>query len=556
MTSRTEPLRVGLFLDDWTVPRWVEDIVRTLKHSTYAELALVVLPDRSVLPAPDGLLWRLWRNRRSLAFLSYQRLDRLVYGRWDDPFAPRDLRPLLDGVPRLSVRPIQSKDSDRFPDPDIDAIAQHRLDVALCFGFHPLQGRVLEIARHGVWSFHHGDHRENRGSSAATWEVLEGNPITGAVLQVPTEGPGGGKILGRVIIATHPRSAHRNRSELYERAWPMLPRLLERLQATGQLAVEPAPLSYDRRLHQTPGNTQALLGVARLASRVVVANVDRARFVEQWQLGYRLGAGPPAPLGFKTIEPPHDRFWADPFAVEVDDGYVVFFEEFVYPRRGEQDRGWISSFRIERDGQRGPVTKVLEEPHHLSYPLVFSWRGEWYMLPESMHAKRIVLYKSTHFPDRWEPCAVLFDDLPGVDNTIAEIDGHWWLWVTLPTSRTTTAAEETLLFHADTPLGPFVAHPANPVSTDARYARGAGRPFLQEGHWIRPVQDGTGRYGRAIIFMRIDRLDLHAYAESEVSRLEPLWAPSIVATHTYNRAGRLQVIDFVKRRSRLGLRAR
>ena len=553
--SASPPLRVGLLLDDWTAPRWVEDIVRALLRSPAVHLALVIRTSPPGSAGRKGRLVNLWRMRRTWAFDAYRRLDARLFACPDDPFAPRDLRPLLDDVPQLTVRPIRTSSSDRFADADLGEIAPRRLDVALGLGSRTLRGAVLDIAPHGIWSFHQGNDAVGRRGPGGAWEVFENRPTTSALLEVLTESPEPVRVLGRVSIATDPRSVHRNRCALIERAWPMMPRLLESLQATGRLVVEPARLSGDPEHQGAPSSAQTAGGLVRLASRYVRDRVTRAVTSEQWQLGYDLGAGCPEMSRFRAIEPPVDRFWADPFPVESDDGHVVFFEELIYPANGERPRGWISSLRIGPAGEVGPVAKVLEAPHHLSYPLVFSWRNDWYMLPESAEANNVVLYRSTRFPDAWERCAVLLDDCAGLDNTLAEIDGSWWLWVTLK-SRGPSPANETMLFHAESPLGPFVAHPRNPVATDIRNARGAGRPFVHEGHWIRPAQDGSGSYGRAIVFMRIDQLDLDHYAESEISRIEPRWDRGIVATHTYNRAGKLQMIDFVKRRFRLGWTAR
>ena len=63
----------------------------------------------------------------------------------------------------------------------------HNLDVAISFGFRILKGRALRIAKHGVWSYHHGDNHINRGGPAGFWEVLEGSPVIGSVLQVLDE---------------------------------------------------------------------------------------------------------------------------------------------------------------------------------------------------------------------------------------------------------------------------------------------------------------------------------------------------------------------------------
>ena len=67
------------------------------------------------------------------------------------------LEDLLEGCPVVDVKPRRTKHSDYFEDEDLRVIRSHDLDVALRFGFRILRGGALEIARHGVWSYHHGD---------------------------------------------------------------------------------------------------------------------------------------------------------------------------------------------------------------------------------------------------------------------------------------------------------------------------------------------------------------------------------------------------------------
>jgi hypothetical protein len=79
--------------------------------------------------------------------------------------------------------------------------------------------------------------------------------------------------------------------------------------------------------------------------------------------------------------------------------------------------------------------------------------------------------------------------------------------------------------------------------SDVRTARPAGRLFQHEGAWYRPSQDGTRRYGRAIVISRITRLDFGGYAETPVHRIDADWAPGGLATHTFNRAGPSVFLD-------------
>jgi hypothetical protein len=49
-------------------------------------------------------------------------------------------------------------------------------------------------------------------------------------------------------------------------------------------------------------------------------------------------------------------------------------------------------------------------------------------------------------------------------------------------------------------------------------------------------------------FQRIDAIDETTYTETPVSRIEANWDASIDRVHTFNRAGRLTLIDGMKRR--------
>src|SRR5207244_8261625 len=104
--------------------------------------------------------------------------------RQPDAFARRSAVELVAGCPILDLRPRCTRYADYIEDPDLKKILSYDLDVALRFGFRILRGKALQIARYGVWSFHHGDNLLNRGGPNSFWEVMRGRPVTGSVLQV------------------------------------------------------------------------------------------------------------------------------------------------------------------------------------------------------------------------------------------------------------------------------------------------------------------------------------------------------------------------------------
>jgi hypothetical protein len=270
---------------------------------------------------------------------------------------------------------------------------------------------------------------------------------------------------------------------------------------------------------------------------------------EQWYLAYRQGpdledssATPDlVPCRFHALVPPTDRFWADPFPYRTGGKTWVFFEEFIY----RSPRPHIAVMEFGPHGPTGPARVALSTDTHLSYPFVFEYGGQTYMMPETASTGRVQLWRAERLPSDWVPDRVLIEDRPLVDATMACVDGQWWLWASATTSLG-VSWDELHLYFGESPLGPWKPHPRNPVIVDVRGARPAGRPFHHRGAWYRPAQDCRHR-GGAIVIQRIDRLDLRGYRERTIARLDPSWAKGLVGTHTINAAGGLTLID-VRRR--------
>ncbi|MEW6014209.1 MAG: hypothetical protein AB1690_02685 [Candidatus Zixiibacteriota bacterium] len=198
-------------------------------------------------------------------------------------------------------------------------------------------------------------------------------------------------------------------------------------------------------------------------------------------------------------------FVADPFMVREKDSFYLFIE-ILNAMTNQGDIGVaVSSDALQWEYKQ----VVLDEPFHLSYPHVFKWNDEYYMIPESARAFGVRLYKAVEFPFKWEVVSTLIHDRL-VDPTIFEHDGKWWLFAC-------TNNYSTNLYFADTPLGPWTIHPQSPVVNHSfRRGRPGGRIAAFGDRIIRYVQDCHQTYGRQLKAFEITELTTTSFAQIEL----------------------------------------
>ena len=555
-------IRICLFLDSESAPLWVYELIRAIEADGHCEIVLAVMPPPRPAEPEQGLAkWREKGWKRILSAGVRKLLERCEARLFEqsnsvrDAFVPTSLAPVLDGVPRLLVEPRRTRYCDDFEPADLDRIAKHDIDVGIRIGYRILRGDILDLPRFGIWSFHHGDNRINRGGPPGFWEMMLAWRETGATLQILGRELDAGLVLARTRSSTMQWSLRDNASAIHWRALRMMTRQLAELRTVGGEAfmagVEAAnrdPIIYSRPLYRKPGN----MAFGRLLLRKTADKVQQVwanRFWrDQWILLYSFSAGLSLSLRhYRRLLPPPDRGWADPQAFERDGRYYIFFEEILF----SSNRGHISVIELDRDGRASEPRRVLERPYHLSYPFLFEHEGTLYMIPESGENRSIELYRCAEFPHRWEFVHNVMEGVRAYDATLVHRDGRWWLFATLVETEGSSSWDELFVFHSDSPLSrEWTPHLANPVISDCRSARPAGPLFEHRGALYRPSQNSSGRYGRGFNLSRIDVLSGASYREQIVSRALPEWDDDLVATHTFSRSGDLHVIDAQIRRRR------
>ena len=563
MAPPTTPLRVGLLVDSLEQPAWIHRTLREIATSSYASVALIVVrADGAARPQRRGPGIAEWKY---LLFEAYERFDRRWFhdGR-PDPFERTTIAPLVAGVPRLQGK-LAAPEASVLSTDTTDGIRGYELDVVLRFGFDMMRQAPLGIAKHGVWSIDSNADRSARQPLGGFWEVMRGSSITESTLEMEPSGGGERRIIYRSYGSTSPVSVWKTRRERYWKVASFIGRKLRDLSEQGAAGIAALPATGLRYSEENstarPSNSKLVVLLPRIAARYAALQAERKAFFDQWSVAYNFSASEPVEPGvpetsfehFRLLTPPRDRLWADPFPVLFRGNHYLFLEEMYFAR----NKGHIAVAEFENGNALRPEL-VLETAHHLSYPFVLQWRGEMFLIPESARAGdspaeraqlSIPVFRARDFPHDWVQEAAMLENLEVFDPTLAEIDGRWWLFCTRGESGA-SSWDELHLFHGPTPFGPWTAHRRNPVKSDVRSARPAGRLLCRGGEWYRPAQDCSVRYGYGMSINRITRLTPTEYEEVVVEHIAPDWAPGLIGTHTLNAAGRLSVVDGIRRRSR------
>lgn len=566
--GRGPKLRVGLLVDGDYITAAAASVVDQVLACNFAEIVLVVRHEGAQRDFARHSSWRrrflkLARSRsmrRRFCYAAYTKIEAwLAPDDAQDPLRMVDCRQAFTGIESLSVRPETAGFVHRFRPADVETIRAHKLDVLLRFGFNILKGDILTAARCGIWSYHHGDPEFYRGAPPQFWEMAEGNPLSGVVLQILDEQLDAGLVLEKGLFATDLSiSLRRNRVQVFWGSAHFMIAKLKTLHERGFQAVldgalPAVPYKGRRAIYRTPTNAEVMGWLLRTIWRKLLFRLSHQQ-VEHWQIAVRVAppggneprlainpsTGEVDLTGFRFISSPRGRVYADPFLFWHQGEAYVFFEEDSY----DHTPAVISVARLV-GGEMSDPQVCLNTGSHLSYPQVFSHEGEIYMVPESSEAHEVALYRAVQFPLHWEKLHVLHHGSV-VDTTIWHENGVWYLFATLVVPRSSAASLH--LFTATDLSGPWVPHPNNPLSYDVRNARGAGPLFRRDGILYRPSQDCSGTYGRAIEFNVVDVLTREDYAERRGLEITPADVPPLrgaVATgiHTYHEAGGIEVID-------------
>lgn len=244
-----------------------------------------------------------------------------------------------------------------------------------------------------------------------------------------------------------------------------------------------------------------------------------------------------------SIQPPNDRFYADPFPIEYENHFYIFFEEYEFAN----PIGYISVVEVFKDGSHGEVRPIIKMPYHLSYPCLFWHENTLYMLPETSNNKTIELWKCLEFPYHWEKSHTLINDILAADTTPFFFQDTWFLFTSTKENVKKYGTRLDLFWSDDIFSNQWHPHPLNPVKKNLLYERPAGYIIQNHGNLYRPVQDSIRRYGARMELREILHLSKTAYSEKTAAAIEPNQiTKDNLGCHTLNYAGDFMVLDAIQ----------
>lgn len=254
-----------------------------------------------------------------------------------------------------------------------------------------------------------------------------------------------------------------------------------------------------------------------------------------WALGFVRG-------GMKTVmesdglevdwvKMPKDRWFADPFVLDVTDNEILLLvEDYGYDVR----KGVISLLHISRATMEIVSRKVLLElPTHLSFPAIWRKDGHIYVYPESAYSGRLDMYEYHPESETLALVQTICDDVVW-DSYITETFGEPLLFTAAHTDM------QLDIYRWDDDKSRYVPYIA--VSSEAPNSRLGGAVFEYEGSYYYPAQDCSRNYGGAIEIKRINSKD----GKFSTSFAKKLTSPNPrypLGLHTLNEYKGVAVID-------------
>jgi len=242
------------------------------------------------------------------------------------------------------------------------------------------------------------------------------------------------------------------------------------------------------------------------------------------------------------ISNPKNRWFADPFVVKQKKNHYIFCEDYSLKNK----KGSISCIKIDGKNKIKYYREIIKENFHLSFPFIFKYNKNYFMIPEANESHSIYLYKCTKFPDKWRFYKKIMANIDCVDPVIFKWKNNW----VLAASKTNNEFlyNKLCIYTSKNPLSSnWNPLNSNPVIDSSIFGRNAG--LIQESkNKIYRISQAylPGKYGAFISVNKILNISKSKYDEREIIMKNSFSDKSIKGIHTLNYIKNFTVFDYSK----------
>lgn len=256
----------------------------------------------------------------------------------------------------------------------------------------------------------------------------------------------------------------------------------------------------------------------------------------RWELGFVRGGLDSVFSGTEldvdwVINPYRDRWFADPFILDVTDDYVfVLAEEYEF----KTQKGRIAKLSINRRTFKiDSYVILLELPTHLSFPNILREDGHVYIYPESCYSGKLDLYEYDPHQERLVFVQTICDDAVW-DSSIVNFTGVSQLF----TAKRDDYHLDIYTWDADKSRYVF----SQSIRSEDKSSRMAGQPIHYNGKDYVPTQYCEKVYGGGVVIKEVHPVG-KTFSFETVKRLESPHSLRKAKMHTLNEYKGVVIID-------------
>lgn len=234
--------------------------------------------------------------------------------------------------------------------------------------------------------------------------------------------------------------------------------------------------------------------------------------------------------------PYKDRFFADPFILDVTDNEIkILVEEFPY----KEWKGKISLLTIGRSDYKLKSKKILLElDTHLSFPFIYRTKTDIFVIPENSASGQLNAYRYVAKNESLRFEGALLEQ-PVIDPIIIHQDNHYLLFGTLHDKQEN---KNLYSWQSEEPLRGYIPTSNIPIKSDNSCGRRGGDFFSLNNELYSATQSCINNYGEALNICKVTDLSNMTLKEEVISTIYPN-IPYANGLHTFNHYKDVGVVD-------------